>query len=131
MAEHYEKVKAYLQELELPIETEDEDEEIVIVNDDERGIHNLIIDCEDPILILEQAVLPLPANAGKLYERLLEINRTLIHGAFAIDLETKMVLFRDTLRLDTLDRSEVEGTINALSLAMAENAEELIAFSHS
>lgn len=131
MAEHYEKVKAYLQELELPIETEDEAEEIVIVNDDERGIHNLIIDCEDPILILEQAVLPLPANAGKLYERLLEINRTLIHGAFAIDLETKMVLFRDTLRLDTLDRSEVEGTINALSLAMAENAEELIAFSHS
>lgn len=131
MAEHYEKVKAYLQELELPIEAENEAEEIVIVNDDERGIHNLIIDCEDPILILEQAVLPLPANAGKLYERLLEINRTLIHGAFAIDLETKMVLFRDTLRLDTLDRSEVEGTINALSLAMAENAEELIAFSHS
>ncbi len=131
MSENFEKVRAYLQELELPTESEDESEELVIVNDDERGIHNLIIDCEDPILILEQGVLPLPSDTGKLYERLLEINRTLIHGAFAIDLETGMVLFRDTLRLDTLDRSELEGSINALSLAMAENAEEFISFSHS
>ena len=129
MSENFEKVKAYLQDLELPIESEDQAEELVVITDDERGIHNLIIDCEAPILILEQAILPLPSNTEKLYERLLEINRTLIHGAFAIDLETRTVLFRDTLRLDTLDRSELEGSINALSLAMAENAEELIAFS--
>lgn len=129
MSENFEKVKAYLQELELPTESEDEAEELVMITDDERGIHNLIIDCEDPILILEQAILPLPSNTQKLYERLLEINRTLIHGAFAIDLETRTVLFRDTLRLDTLDRSELEGSINALSLAMAENAEEFISFS--
>tara|TARA_Y100000588_G_scaffold382945_1_gene471401 strand:- start:8034 stop:8429 length:396 start_codon:yes stop_codon:yes gene_type:complete len=130
MSENFQKVKAYLQELELPTETEDEAEELVVVNDDERGIHNLIVDCEDPILILEQAILPIPANPGDLYKRLLEINRTLIHGAFAIDLETGTVLFRDTLRLDTLDRSELESSVNALSLAMAENAEELISFSH-
>ena len=129
MSENFEKVKAYLQELELPTESEDEAEELVMITDDERGIHNLIIDCEDPILILEQAVMPLPSDTQKLYERLLEINRTLIHGAFAIDLETRTVLFRDTLRLDTLDRSELEGSINALSLAMAENAEEFISFS--
>jgi hypothetical protein len=129
MSENFEKVKAYLQDLELPIESEDQAEELVVITDDERGIHNLIIDCEAPILILEQAILPLPSNTEKLYERLLEINRTLIHGAFAIDLETRTVLFRDTLRLDTLDRSELEGSINALSLAMAENAEELITFS--
>ena len=129
MSENFEKVKSYLQDLELPIESEDQAEELVVITDDERGIHNLIIDCEAPILILEQAILPLPSNTEKLYERLLEINRTLIHGAFAIDLETRTVLFRDTLRLDTLDRSELEGSINALSLAMAENAEELITFS--
>ena len=129
MSENFEKVKAYLQDLELPIESEDQAEELVVITDDERGIHNLIIDCEAPILILEQAILPLPSNTEKLYERLLEINRTLVHGAFAIDLETRTVLFRDTLRLDTLDRSELEGSINALSLAMAENAEELITFS--
>jgi hypothetical protein len=126
MSEAFKKVKGYLQELELPVSSEDESEEIVIVNDEESGLNNLIIDCEDPILILEQAIIPIPENPGDLYKRLLEINRTLIHGAFAIDQESGMVLFRDTLRLDTLDRGELEGSINALGLALAENAGELL-----
>ena len=126
MSEAFQKVKDYLQELELPIAEEDEGEELVIVNDEESGLNNLIIDCEDPILVLEQAIIPIPDNPAGLFKRLLEINRTLIHGAFAIDEETNSVLFRDTLRLDTLDRSELEGSINALGLALAENAEELL-----
>ena len=32
MSENFQKVKAYLQELELPTETEDEAEELVVVN---------------------------------------------------------------------------------------------------
>ena len=96
------------------------------MNDEESGLNNLIIDCEDPILILEQAIIPIPDNPGNLYKRLLEINRTLIHGAFAIDDETNTVLFRDTLNLETLDRAELEGSINALGLALAENAGELL-----
>ena len=126
MSEAFEKVKGYLQELELPISSEDENEELVIVNDEESGLNNLIIDSEDPILILEQAIIPIPDNPGNLYKRLLEINRTLIHGAFAIDEETNTVLFRDTLNLETLDRAELEGSINALGLALAENAGELL-----
>jgi len=128
MSDGFKKVKGYLQELELPVESEDEGEEILIVNDEESGLHNLIIDCEDPILIIEQAIIPLPASPGDLFKRLLEINRSLIHGAFAIDQEANVVLFRDTLRLDTLDRSELEGSINALGLALAENAEELLSY---
>jgi hypothetical protein len=129
MSEHFETVKAYLQDLDLDIEEEDQGEELVVVNDEDRGIHRLIVDCEDPILILEQAIMPVPGDPGDLYRRLLEMNRDLIHGAFAIDGETGTILFRDTLRLDTLDRAEIEGTINALGLALAENAEELLAFS--
>jgi hypothetical protein len=128
MSDGFRKVKVYLQELELPVDSEDEGEEILVVNDEESGLHNLIIDCEDPILIIEQAIIPLPASRGDLFKRLLEINRSLIHGAFAIDQEANVVLFRDTLRLDTLDRSELEGSINALGLALAENAEELLSY---
>lgn len=129
MSEHFETVKAYLQDLDLAIEEEDAGEELVVVSDQERGIHQLIVDCEEPILILEQAIMPAPKNPGDFYRRLLELNRTLIHGAFAIDEESGTVLFRDTLRLDTLDRAEIEGTINALGLALAENAEELLGYS--
>ncbi len=129
MSRHFDTVKAYLQDLELVIEEEDSGEELVVVTDEDRGIHRLIVDCEDPILILEQAIMPIPKNPGDLYKRLLELNRTLIHGAFALDEETGTVLFRDTLRHDTLDRAEIEGTVSALGLALGENAEELLSYS--
>ncbi|HCR16246.1 MAG TPA: molecular chaperone Tir [Candidatus Latescibacteria bacterium] len=129
MSEFLGAVKAHLQDLDLDIQDEDVEEELVVVSDEERGINNLIVDCEDPILILEQAIMPIPSDPKDLYERLLEINRTLIHGAFALDKETGTILFRDTLRLDTLDRAEIEGTINALGLALAENAGELLSYS--
>ena len=130
MSEYYLQVKAFLQDLDLVIEEEHEAETLFVVNDEDRGIHNLIVDCEDPILILEQVIMPVPSGGADVYRRLLEINRTLIHGAFAIDEETNTILFRDTLRVDTLDRGEIEGTINALGLALAENGQELISFSH-
>ncbi|MBI2876432.1 MAG: YbjN domain-containing protein [Candidatus Tectomicrobia bacterium] len=124
--ESFRKVKAYLQELKLPPTTEDTQEELFIVEDEESGIKNLIIDCEDPILVLEQVILPVPPRPEKLFKRLLQINRTLVHGAFVLDEEAKMVLFRDTLQLTNLDLNELEGSINALSLALAENAAELL-----
>ena len=129
MSEFLGAVKAHLQDLDLDIQDEDVEEELVVVSDEERGINNLIVDCEDPILILEQAIMPIPSDPKDLYERLLEMNRTLIHGAFALDKETGTILFRDTLRLDTLDKAEIEGTINALGLALAENAGELLSYS--
>ena len=128
MSENLQKVKAFLHDLQFDITSEDAAEELLVINDEERGIHNLIVDCEAPILILEQAILPLPKKPGDLYKRLLEINRSLIHGAFAIDEDAGVVLFRDTLRLDSLDRIELESSINALGLALAENAHELLSY---
>ena len=130
MSEYFNTVKSYLQDLNLAVDEEDTAEELVVVSDEDRGINHLIVDCEDPILIIEQAILPVPNVPGDLYKRLLEMNRTLVHGAFALDEETGTVLFRDTLRLDTLDRSELEGSITALELALAENAAELLEYSH-
>jgi len=130
MSEYFAIVKSHLQDLNLTIEEENAEEELAVVSDEERGILRLIVDCEDPILILEQAIMPLPKKPGDMFKRLLELNRTLIHGAFAIDEETGTVLFRDTLRLDTLDRTELEGSITALELALAENAAELLAYNN-
>lgn len=122
-------VKAFLQELNLSIVSETPAECILIVDDEERGIKNLVVDCEEPILIFEQVVMPVPATSVDLFRRLLQMNRTLVHGAFALDEEGGKILFRDTLRLENLDLNEVEGTIEALSLALAEHAAELLAFS--
>jgi Tir chaperone family protein CesT len=125
----FQTVKLYVQELDLAIVSEDPAQDILVVEDNERGINNLVIDCEDPLLIFEQMILDVPAHPGDMFRRLLQMNRTLVHGAFALTEDGKRVLFRDTLRLEHLDLNEVQGTIEALSLAMAEHAAELIAFS--
>ena len=129
MSENLQKVKDYLDELELSISSEDEAEELVIIDDEEKGIKNLIIDCEDPVLVLEQVIMDVPKNTDGFFKRLLQMNRTLVHGAFVLDEEGTKVIFRDTLQLENLDKNELEGSINALSIALAEYAAELIEFS--
>ena len=131
MSENLEKVKGYLNELGFSISIENAADEIVVIDDEDKGIKNLIIDCEDPILILEQAIMEVPKEAEKFFKRLLQLNRTLVHGAFVLDETGKKVLFRDTLELENIDLNELEGSINALSLALAENANELILFNKS
>jgi hypothetical protein len=125
----FQTVKHYLQELHLAIIKEDPAQHILIIEDDEHGIKNLVVDCEEPLLIFEQMIMEVPANPGDMFRRLLQMNRTLVHGAFALTEDSKNVLFRDTLCMEHLDLNEVQGTIQALSLAMAEHAAELIAFS--
>jgi hypothetical protein len=125
----FQTVKHYLQELHLAIVKEDPAQHILIVDDDEHGIKSLVVDCEEPLLIFEQVIMEVPANPGDMFRRLLQMNRTLVHGAFALTEDSKRVLFRDTLRMENLDLNEVQGAIQALSLALAEHATELIAFS--
>ncbi len=129
MSEYFEKVKVFLVDMGYAISQQNAEEELVIVNDEESGVKNLIVDCEDPILILEQMIMKVPKKSEDLFRRLLQMNRTLVHGAFVLDEEGKMVLFRDTLRLENIDQNELEGSIKALGLALAENAEELLSFS--
>lgn len=130
--DHFNKVKGYLAELGLPVIHEEPGEELVIVQDESQGLHNLIVDSEDPILILEQFIFKLPTPASsEILLRLLQMNRNLVHGAFVLDDEGDKVLFRDTLQLENLDLNELEGSINALSLAMAEHSLDLIEFAKS
>lgn len=126
----FDDVRTFVQELQLSIVGEDPPEGILVVEDEERGIKNLVIDCEDLIVIFEQLIMDVPSRPGDMFKRLLQMNRTVVHGAFVLDEDGGKVLFRDTLQLANLDLNEVEGTIEALSLALAENAAELIAFSH-
>ena len=131
MSENLQKGKDYLEELELSISSEDEAEELVIIDDEDKGIKNLIIDCEDPVLVLEQVIMDVPKNTDGFFKRLLQMNRTLVHGAFVLDEEGAKVIFRDTLQLENLDKNELEASITALSIALAEYAGELIEFSKS
>lgn len=130
MENKFDQVKQYIYDMEMTITEEDAQEELVIVDDEENGIKNLIIDCEAPIVILEQAIMKVPNDKENFYKRLLQMNRSLVHGAFVLDEDEKVVIFRDTLQLENLDRNELEGSIHALGLALSEYSDELLTYAH-
>ena len=128
MSEHLDTVKGQLLDLGLTIAAENEAEDLVVVDDEDNGIKQLVIDCEPPIVILEQLIGEVPAEPGDLFVRLLQMNNTLVHGAFVLDETGRRIFYRDTLQLANLDLNELEGSIRALSLALAENGAELLAY---
>ena len=128
---YFDKVRDYLTTLDLDIIHEDADEQLVVVCDENRGISSLIVDCEEELLVVEHVIFPVPSDRTGTYKRLLQINRELVHGAFALDAEGRHVLFRDTLQLANLDLNELDATINALALALASYAGELIDFARA
>ena len=128
MSEHLDKVREYLLELGVTIVTESEADELVVIEDEDAGIKQMVIDCESPLVILEQLIGEVPAEPGDLYTRLLQMNNTLVHGAFVLDETGRRVLYRDTLQLANLDANELHGSIQSLSLALAEYGAELLAY---
>lgn len=128
MSGKFEIVKNYLFDMGVSIIEEDIKEELFVVEDEENGIKNLIIDCEDSILIIEQVIMMVPSEPKDLFKRLLQINRELVHGAFVMDAGEEYILFRDTLQLENLDRNELEASVHALSLALAEYGEEMLGY---
>ncbi len=129
MKDYFNLVKSYLLDLDVEITEEDPKEELFVVKNEERGISNMIVDCEYPILIIEQLIMEVP-ETGKLefFEKLLKINRYLVHGAFVLDEEGKYVIFRDTLQLQNLDFNELESSILALEMALVDYGDELLKF---
>ena len=128
MSNHLEKVKNYLSELGYEINSEDSDNELVVITDESKGIKDLIIDCEAPILIFEQLIFELKKDDLAVFKKLMQWNREVVHGAFVLDESGKKVLFRDTLQLENLDLNELEASIDSLSLAMAEYSKDIIEF---
>lgn len=129
MDQYYSKVKDYLQELDFVITSENEDDSVFVVAKEDEGIANMVIICADPILIMEQFLFEIKNESTEVYKSLLEKNRDIIHGAFAIDETGKRVIFRDTLQVENLDINELEGSMNSLSLLLSEFANKIIEFS--
>ena len=70
MSEHLDRVKGYLLDLGFTIVAENEADELVVVDDEDNGIKQLVIDCEPPIVVLEQLIAEVPAEPGNLFVRL-------------------------------------------------------------
>ena len=79
------KVKNYLLELEYTIVNEDENDGIFVIEREDEGINNLILYCDDPILIIQQFIFEVKNDYVNVYKSLLMKNQDIIHGAFTLD----------------------------------------------
>lgn len=129
MDNYFDKVQGFLLDLDFNILQENEEDGVFWVDKEDAGIHNLVIGCLDPILVMEQFLFQIGNDNNDVYKKLLIKNRDIIHGAFVLDESGTKVIFRDTLQLENLDLNELEGSLNSLSLLMSEYSEELIEFS--
>jgi len=103
--------------------------ELVVIQNEDAGISSMALDCECDILIMEQSIMDVPASIREaFFEALLKMNRNIVHGAFVLDCDGKKVIFRDTVQLANIDLNELEASINSLSLALAENANQLLTY---
>jgi hypothetical protein len=127
-SEVFQTICNWVGDIGLVITRKNDDDALIVVEDEARGISNMVIDCEDPILEIQQTIMGVPSGAdtAHLFERLLQMNGTLVHGAFMLSDDGTQIRFRDTLRLATLDLEELRGTINALHFALEEYGDELI-----
>ncbi len=119
MMESKDLVRGYLAE--LGIEITSESNKTFICSDEEEGINNLVLYIDDPILVLEQHIASEKSLKPGFERELLRRNNNLIHGAFIID-QKNNICWKDTLRLENLDLNELEGSLKALSICIAENA---------
>ncbi|HEY4321135.1 MAG TPA: hypothetical protein VGM77_08125 [Gemmatimonadales bacterium] len=121
-----EDVRAFLDRLELPVESIAEDMWLVRTLEGAE----LIVHYAPPVLVLRVRVMPLPSDATKessLSRLLLEFNaRDLVHGSYGI--EGDHVVLTDALELTDLDFSEFEASVDSLSLALASHLSALAPF---
>jgi hypothetical protein len=120
------KVKEYLLERGYQITKEIPEEEIFIINNDDNGVNNMFLDCEDNLLIIEQKLVDVNVDSPELWKQLLQANRKLVFGAYVLDETAKHLIFRDTLELENLDKNELEASLNSLALGLVENIDLLL-----
>ena len=102
---------------------------ILKIDNEEDGIHNLIIGIAPPILIMEHFLFSFKKDNVGMFKQLLQKNRDMIHGAFVINEEGNKVLFRYTMQIDNIDLNEFDGAINSLGLLLSEYYQQIISFS--
>lgn len=96
-----------------------------LLHDEKNGVENIVIHHDPPYLTFRVKVMPLPSERRpELYEKLLRLNRTdMVHGAYAI--EDDAVVIIDTIQSPNLDLNELQGSIDAIILAVSSHYEIL------
>jgi len=92
-----------------------------LLDDTEHDLEGIVVMFADPLVIIRVQVMNTPhQKREEFFVKLLELNATeMIHGAYGIDADK--VVITDTLEYETMDYSEFQAALDAISLALTQH----------
>jgi hypothetical protein len=96
-----------------------------LLEDPEHNLDGVAVLYSDPLVIVRTQVMDAPRERRlEFFTKLLELNaRDMVHGAYALEGETVVII--DSLEYDTMDRSELQASLEAVGLAVTQHYEIL------
>ena len=113
------KLEGYM--LKLSLNYEEISENTWLINDINKGLENVVVLVNDPVVVLRVKVMELPdSNKEALYGELLKLNaQDMVHGAYG--LEENNVIIIDSLLAETLDIEEFQASVDAIGFALSQH----------
>ena len=92
-----------------------------VIQDEEKGLENVVVLYEEPIVIIRVRVTKVPAERPcALFEELLRLNASeMTHGAYG--LEDDSIILLNTLVSATVDLEEFQASLDSMSLSVAQH----------
>ena len=92
-----------------------------LLDDTEHNLEGMLVMYAEPLVIIRVQVMNAPKqNQLEFFTKLLELNAgDMIHGAYG--LEGEKVVIIDTLEYETLDYSEFQAVLDAISLVLTQH----------
>jgi hypothetical protein len=121
-----EDIEAYLLKAAIPYR--EIAENTWLVHDSEEG-ENIIVRIDGPVVVFRVKVMDLDSaiDREKLFHKLLELNVSdMVHGAYGV--ADGAIVLTCALRLENLDYTEFQGTIDDFGLALSNHYETLAQF---
>ncbi|TFH05552.1 MAG: hypothetical protein E4H09_01835 [Spirochaetales bacterium] len=108
----------------LDLSYEEVGENMWLISDEENGLATVIVYAEDELVTLRAKVMEVPKERREeFFEDLLRLNAGMVHGAYAI--EEDSVILVDSLELPTMDLEELQASLDSTGLALAQHLPRL------
>lgn len=113
-----EKLESFFINLQLTYE--EVGENMWLISDDENDVGYVVVYAEEELVTLRATVMKIPSeNRESYFEELLRLNADLVHGAYAI--EEDSVILIDSLVAPTMDLEEFQASLDSTGLALAQH----------
>jgi len=123
-----EKLEGFFINLELVYEEVGDD--MWLITDEENGLRSIVVYVQDDLVTIRAKVMDVPVeNREACYEELLRLNAEMVHGAYAI--EEDSVILIDSMEAPTMDLEEFQASLDSTGLALAQHYSRLAKYRHA